>query len=183
MSALGVGHHHVIDANGNARTMASLCDHRRCIIEYIEDLAKVPQNHLGDVSIIVIGCAPHKFISTFVSETNYPYEMYSDSDRAVYSALDLKVGHAYGTNSPHVRSSVIGGLLKSTWRGMKSMQLQGNVKQQGGAFVVNGVSEVLLSHHDASPADHCPIDKLLTAAGLPPFFSSETSNIDISSSR
>lgn len=35
MSALGVGHHHVIDANGNARTMASLCDHRRCIIGYL----------------------------------------------------------------------------------------------------------------------------------------------------
>jgi len=39
-------------------------------------------------------------------------------------------------SSEHVKSSKLGGILKSTFQTMKSMQLQGDIKQQGGQFVL-----------------------------------------------
>jgi len=41
-----------------------------------------------------------------------------------------------GSSSEHVKSSMFGGTLKSTFQTLKSMQLQGDVKQQGGQFVL-----------------------------------------------
>eukprot|EP00043_Microstomoeca_roanoka_P019324 m.216125 g.216125 ORF g.216125 m.216125 type:complete len:50 (-) comp16981_c2_seq1:43-192(-) len=49
------------------------------------------------------------------------------------------------------------------------MKMQGDVRQQGGAFVINK-KELVFSHLDKSPADHCPINTLLTQAGLQTFF-------------
>ena len=46
-------------------------------------------------------------------------------------------------SSEHVKSSKLGGTLKSTFQAMKSMQLQGNVKQQGGQFVL-GPGKVII---------------------------------------
>lgn len=134
------------------------------------DLAKVSRDHLGkDVHIVVIGCAPARFITPFKKETSFPYELYSDPDRQVYKTLGLKYGNATGGRSLHVKSSIAAGLLKSTWRGLKSMRLQGDVRQQGAAFVIDH-SKAVFSHIDRSPADHCPIDTLLLAAGREPFF-------------
>ena len=42
----------------------------------------------------------------------------------------------YLASSEHVKSSKLGGILKSTFQTMKSMQLQGDPKQQGGQFVL-----------------------------------------------
>ena len=36
----------------------------------------------------------------------------------------------------HVKSSVLSGALKGTFQVLKSMQLQGDIKQQGGQFVL-----------------------------------------------
>eukprot|EP00051_Salpingoeca_urceolata_P022818 m.378921 g.378921 ORF g.378921 m.378921 type:complete len:85 (-) comp20027_c4_seq14:81-335(-) len=77
-----------------------------------------------------------------------------------------------GGSSEHVKSGVASGLLKSTWAGLKSMRMQGNVNQQGGAFVLKPGAdglELLLAHHDDSPQDHIGINKLLEAAGCDRF--------------
>ncbi|EGD72940.1 hypothetical protein PTSG_04672 [Salpingoeca rosetta] len=167
MTALGVGEMKVFDEAGEEHTMAELCDNRKAIVVF--DLAKVPQDHLGNVAVVVIGCAPHRFIAPFKKETNFPFELYSDPDRNVYKSLGLKHAHASASKSEHMRSSVVMGLLQSTWRGLKSMRMQGDVKQQGGAFVVDQ-KKLIFSHQDKSPDDHCPINTLLTKAGLETFF-------------
>ena len=38
--------------------------------------------------------------------------------------------------SRHVKSSILSGVLQSTWRAVKSMQYQGDMMQQGGQFIV-----------------------------------------------
>ena len=38
--------------------------------------------------------------------------------------------------SPHVKSNFFSGVLKSTWRGMKYSESQGDMNQQGGAFIL-----------------------------------------------
>eukprot|EP00053_Salpingoeca_punica_P005854 m.56940 g.56940 ORF g.56940 m.56940 type:complete len:81 (+) comp13423_c2_seq1:474-716(+) len=61
---------------------------------------------------------------------------------------------------------MVAGTLKSTWRAMKGgFTLQGNVNQQGGAFVIAPGPQVLFAHHDADPYDHAEINTLLAAAG------------------
>eukprot|EP00047_Mylnosiga_fluctuans_P003718 m.230562 g.230562 ORF g.230562 m.230562 type:complete len:108 (+) comp12081_c0_seq1:340-663(+) len=73
-------------------------------------------------------------------------------------------------SSAHIKSGAFTGTMKSIWRGIKSMQVQGNVLQQGGAFVLGPGSAVHFAHNDAGPMDHAEINTLLEAANLPPFF-------------
>lgn len=39
-------------------------------------------------------------------------------------------------DSKHVKSGLIMGVLKATWRGMKYCEMQGDNDQQGGSFIV-----------------------------------------------
>lgn len=136
----------------------------------MEDLAKIPPSHFNSVRMIVIGCAPYKFIEGFRKETQYLGELYCDPEREIYQTLGLP--NTMGTvtsKSSHVKSSTLGGILNSTWRGLKSMALQGNVLQQGGAFVLGPGGEIFFAHQDQHPHDHADINALLAAAELPAF--------------
>ena len=44
--------------------------------------------------------------------------------------------NCYKIGSEHVRSSVLAGFASSIWRTVKSMGMQGDVKQQGGQLVL-----------------------------------------------
>jgi hypothetical protein len=138
--------------------------------EYVEDLARIPAGHFGDVRVVVIGCAGHSDIKGFRRETKYTQELYCDPERKLYKAFELKATlSSTSGHSEHVRSGMFGGTMNSVWRGLKSMRAQGNVFQQGGSFVVAPGGEVLYQHRDDHPLDHSPINALLTAAGLPTF--------------
>nr|XP_006812655.1 PREDICTED: thioredoxin-like protein AAED1-like [Saccoglossus kowalevskii] len=60
--------------------------------EYVEDLAKIPPNYLWDanVRLVVIGCSEWKYIKAFKNETGFPYELYVDQEKNIFSALKLK---------------------------------------------------------------------------------------------
>ena len=47
--------------------------------------------------------------------------------------------------SKHVKSNFITGVLKSTWRGMTYREMQGDVNQQGGAFIIGPGQYPILS--------------------------------------
>ena len=47
-----------------------------------------------------------------------------------------------------MKSSKLGGSLKSTFQAMKSMQLQGDVKQQGGQFVLGPGKDIRMYMYD-----------------------------------
>ena len=136
------------------------------------DLAKVPRDSLdkAGVRLVVIGCSPHKHIEEFRHLTKFPYDVYCDPDREVYRALGLKYTASMGGRvwSPHVKSCVGMGLLNSAWRAVTSSPIQGDVLQQGGAFIINKRGEILFSHQDAGTLDHTPINDLLDKVGIPP---------------
>jgi hypothetical protein len=98
--------------------------------------------------------------------------VFSDPERALYSRLQLiqKLGSISRGQSKHIKSSLAAGLARSTWRGLKSMRMQGDVKQQGGALVVKPPNTLLYAHQDQNPGDHADIDALLLHAGCLPFF-------------
>ncbi|XP_040211311.1 peroxiredoxin-like 2C isoform X1 [Rana temporaria] len=140
--------------------------------EYVEDLAKVPKSFLqkADVRLIVIGQSSYLHIQNFCSITGYHHEIYVDNDREVYSKLGMKRGETSTSSagSPHVKSNVITGSIKSIWRAITSpaFDFQGDPAQQGGALIVGPGNRVHFLHRDMNRYDHVPISSLLRYAGV-----------------
>ncbi|XP_065126337.2 peroxiredoxin-like 2C isoform X2 [Paramisgurnus dabryanus] len=157
----------IYDRHGVKTTFQSLFQHRKAIIifvrnflcftckEYVEDLGKIPRDMLQE----------------FCSLTGYPHEIYVDSERHIYKKLGMRRGETYMENSyksPHVKSSLLVGSLKSMWRAMTSplFDFQGDPQQQGGAIIVGPGPKVHFAHFDMNRLDHMPINWLLQLAGL-----------------
>ncbi|KAM9811178.1 LOW QUALITY PROTEIN: peroxiredoxin-like 2C [Neosynchiropus ocellatus] len=70
--------------------------------------------------------------------------------------------------SPHVKSGVFVGQMKSIWRAMTSpaFDFQGDLHQQGGAIIAGPGSKVHFCHISMNRLDHMPIDWLLQLAGV-----------------
>ncbi|KAM5193758.1 peroxiredoxin-like 2C [Mantella aurantiaca] len=174
----------VRDRNGRSLEFRDLYRDKKAIIifvrnflcytckEYVEDLAKIPKSFLqkGDVRLIVIGQSSYLHLQKFCSTTGYPHEIYVDNDREVYSKLGMRRGETSSSSagSPHVKSNVITGSIKSIWRAMTSpaFDFQGDPAQQGGALIVGPGNRVHFLHRDMNRYDHVPISSLLRYAGV-----------------
>uniref|UniRef100_A0A3B4AVA0 Uncharacterized protein n=1 Tax=Periophthalmus magnuspinnatus TaxID=409849 RepID=A0A3B4AVA0_9GOBI len=142
--------------------------------EYVEDLSKIPSEILqeGDINLIVIGQSSPQHIEPFCSLTGYPYEIYVDPERCIYQKLGLKreanFTSSESMDSPHVKSGIFTGQMKSIWRAMTSpaFDFQGDLHQQGGAMIVGPGSNIHFFHCDSNHLDHMPINWLLQLAGV-----------------
>ncbi|XP_047447444.1 peroxiredoxin-like 2C [Mugil cephalus] len=141
--------------------------------EYVDDLSKIPREALqdADIRLVVIGQSAHHHIEPFRKLTGYPYEIYVDPERCIYQKLGMKRGETFSESaqpSPHVKSGVVVGQLKSIWRAMSSpaFDFQGDLHQQGGAIIIGPGSQVHFSHFDMNRLDHMPINWLLQLAGV-----------------
>ncbi|XP_071339474.1 peroxiredoxin-like 2C isoform X2 [Trachinotus anak] len=141
--------------------------------EYVDDLSKIPREALedADIRLIVIGQSAHHHIEPFCLLTGYPYEIYVDPERCIYQKLGMKREEKFTDSanpSPHVKSGVFVGQMKSIWRAMTSpaFDFQGDLHQQGGAIIVGPGSHVHFSHFDMNRLDHMPITWLLQLAGV-----------------
>ncbi|KAM9360797.1 peroxiredoxin-like 2C [Symphorus nematophorus] len=141
--------------------------------EYVEDLSKIPKDVLADADIrlVVIGQSAHHHIEPFCSLTGYPYEIYVDPERCIYRKLGMKREERFTDSahpSPHVKSGMFMGQMKSIWRAMTSpvFDFQGDLHQQGGAIIAGPGSHIHFSHCDSNRLDHMPINWLLQLAGV-----------------
>ncbi|XP_040011591.1 peroxiredoxin-like 2C [Xiphias gladius] len=141
--------------------------------EYVDDLSKIPREALegADIRLIVIGQSAHRHIQPFCSLTGYPHEIYVDPERCIYQKLGMKREEKFTNSanpSPHVKSGVFVGQMKSIWRAMTSpaFDFQGDLHQQGGAIIAGPGSRVHFCHHDMNHLDHMPITWLLQLAGV-----------------
>ncbi|KAL0979100.1 hypothetical protein UPYG_G00180490 [Umbra pygmaea] len=141
--------------------------------EYVDDLSRIPGDVLKEASLrlVVIGQSSYHHIQSFCSLTGYPYDIYVDPERCIYKRLgmsrgEISVEHSYP--SPHVKSGMLLGHMKSLWRAMTSpvFDFQGDPRQQGGAIIVGPGSEVHFAHIDMNRMDHVPINWLLQLAGV-----------------
>lgn len=137
----------------------------------VADLAQVSTASLAErkARVVIIGCAKPKFIAAFKSSLRIPFDVYADPDRSVYLALGLKHDKSLvriSGQSAHVKSGFTMGIFKAIGVGLKSLQMQGDVYQQGGAFVFRGPQTLLYSHVDGSPMDHAPINDVLAVCGV-----------------
>ncbi|OWF38577.1 thioredoxin-like protein AAED1 [Mizuhopecten yessoensis] len=160
------------DIYKHQKTVVVFIRHFLCFVckDYMEDLAIIPLEYLqaANVRIVVIGPAPCKFIKPFKKETGFNYTLYTDPEREIYKALNLKekMEHGDDKNNKHVKQNVIMGVLRSTWKAMRVQEYEGNIKQQGGAFVLGPGDAVHFAHIDENSLDHTPINDLLEKAGV-----------------
>ncbi|XP_067885117.1 peroxiredoxin-like 2C [Heterodontus francisci] len=188
----------VVDCQGNRIHFPALYGEGKAILvfvrhflcytckEYVEDLAKIPQKYLKDVGVrlIVIGQSSHHHIEGFCKLTGYTCEIYVDPRRQIYKKLKMKRGETFhqAGSSPHVKSSMLIGILKSMWYAMRSpaFDFQGDPDQQGGALIVGPGDELHFGHLDSNRLDHAPINLLLQLAGVQTVdFTNEAQTIDI----
>ncbi|XP_068994978.1 peroxiredoxin-like 2C [Embiotoca jacksoni] len=141
--------------------------------EYVDDLSKVPREALqgADIRLVVIGQSAHHHIEPFCLLTGYSYEIYVDPERCIYQKLGMKREEKFIDSahpSPHVKSGVFMGQMKSIWRAMRShaFDFQGDPHQQGGAIIAGPGSQVHFLHFDMNRLDHMPITWLLQLAGV-----------------
>ncbi|CAJ1069031.1 peroxiredoxin-like 2C [Xyrichtys novacula] len=141
--------------------------------EYVDDLSKIPRETLEDANIrlVVIGQSSHLHIESFCSLTRYPYEMYVDPERNIYQKLGMRREEIFTESahpSPHVKSGMFTGQVKSILRAMASpvFDFQGDLHQQGGAIIAGPGSQVHFTHFDTNRLDHMPINWLLQLAGV-----------------
>ncbi|KAH3775687.1 peroxiredoxin-like 2C [Dreissena polymorpha] len=140
--------------------------------DYVEDLGLIPVEYLqeADVRLVVIGCAPYKFINNFKQSIKYNYTLYCDPEREIYSILGLsaKFEHASVRSNKHVKQNAVMGVLRGMWRIMRSQEWEGDNKQNGGSFIIGPGEEVHFSHIDKNQVDQIPINELLERAGVQP---------------
>ncbi|XP_037536255.1 peroxiredoxin-like 2C [Nematolebias whitei] len=175
----------IYDRRGHAFPFKSLYQDRKSVIifvrnflcysckEYVDDLSKVPKQVLEDAGIrlVVIGQSAFCHIEPFCLLTGYPHEMYVDPERCIYQKLGMKREQTFTDSahpSPHVKSGLLAGQIKSIWRAMTSsaFDFQGDLRQQGGAIIAGPGSEVHFCHFDMNHLDHMPIPWLLQLAGV-----------------
>ncbi|XP_060092394.1 peroxiredoxin-like 2C isoform X1 [Heteronotia binoei] len=156
------------------KTIAVFLRHFLCYVckEYVEDLGKIPKEFLQDanVRLVVIGQSSHHHIKPFCNLTGYPYEMFVDPEREIYRTLGMKRGEASITSaqSPHVKSNLLSGSIKSMWRAMASpaFDFQGDPAQQGGTLILGPGNKIHFVHLDRNRLGHAPINTVLQLAGV-----------------
>ncbi|KAJ1207231.1 hypothetical protein NDU88_002623 [Pleurodeles waltl] len=174
----------VVDRTGTHLPFGDLFREQRALIvfvrhflcyttkEYVEDLAKVPKSFLtdADVRLIVIGQSSFHHIEPFCRLTGYSHEIYVDPEREIYKKLGMKRGEVISVSapSPHVKSNMLSGSLKSLWRAVTgpAFDFQGDPAQQGGALILGPGNNVHFMHLDSNRMDHMPINSLLDQAGV-----------------
>ncbi|XP_077886696.1 peroxiredoxin-like 2C isoform X2 [Ictidomys tridecemlineatus] len=150
----------VVDATGKRLPFGALFRERRAVVvfvrhflcytckEYVEDLAKVPERLLqeANVTLIVIGQSTYHHIEPFCKLTGYSHEIYVDPEREIYKRLGMKRGEEIASSgqSPHVKSNLLSGSLRSLWRAVTGplFDFQGDPAQQGGTLIVGPVFRV-----------------------------------------
>ncbi|XP_009680178.2 peroxiredoxin-like 2C isoform X3 [Struthio camelus] len=154
----------VVDADGKKIPFRALYGEQKAIVVFVRD---------ANVRLIVIGQSSYHHIKPFCSLTGYTHEMYVDPQREIYKTLGMKRGEGNnisGTSvqSPHVKSNVLLGSIRSMWRAMTgpAFDFQGDPAQQGGTLILGPGNEVHFLHLDKHRLDHAPINRVLQLAGV-----------------
>ncbi|XP_013127331.1 thioredoxin-like protein AAED1 isoform X3 [Oreochromis niloticus] len=151
----------IYDRHGVSIPFKTLYQDRKSVIIFVRD---------AEIRLVVIGQSAYHHIESFCLLTGYPYEIYVDPGRRIYQKLGMKREETFTDSaqpSPHVKSGIFMGQIKTIWRAMTSpaFDFQGDLHQQGGAIIAGPGSKVHFSHLDMNRLDHMPINWLLQLAG------------------
>ncbi|XP_004547219.1 peroxiredoxin-like 2C isoform X2 [Maylandia zebra] len=156
----------IYDRHGVSLPFKTLYQDRKSVIIFVRNFLCYSCKEYADD----LGKIPREVLESFCLLTEYPYEIYVDPERRIYQKLGMKREETFTDSaqpSPHVKSGVFMGQIKTIWRAMTSpaFDFQGDLHQQGGAIIAGPGSKVHFSHLDMNRLDHMPINWLLQLAG------------------
>jgi len=131
-----------------------------------------------NTELYIIGNGPVKGIQPFVSETNYPYTIYTDPSMEVYRTLGLKYAASISDlqsakESSNVKTGTLIGLVWSIGATFKSGFDTGDYHMMGEEFLFGPGNRCHFFHRQNDPHDMTPFDELISqvktaAAGSEP---------------
>ncbi|KAI0333596.1 hypothetical protein GY45DRAFT_1244515 [Cubamyces sp. BRFM 1775] len=178
----------VFDDSGKEVKFGSLIDNQKTILvfirhffcgscqQYVMQLASVRKEALDEANarLVVIGCGDWKLIKNYCETTGYPYAMYADPSRALYTTFglveSLERTPAGQAKRSYLGKSFLGNLVKSVWEGpLKQPQFigkQGNSSQLGGDFIFGPGETCSYASRMKHTEDHVEVADLMKEAGV-----------------
>ncbi|XP_071117520.1 peroxiredoxin-like 2C isoform X2 [Haliotis cracherodii] len=156
----------VYDQMGNKIRFGDVYKKQKTIVVFTRHLLDfVCQEYADD-----LGTVPLEYLQGFKKVTSFNYTVYCDPDYELFKAMGCVETLAFGKidESKHIKSGIIMGVLRSTWRAMQqeSRLRNGDVKQQGASFIMGPGDVLHHAHIDQNATDHAKINDLLTIAGV-----------------
>lgn len=111
-----------------------------------------------DVQVLVISFGAEFWARAWLQETESPFPLLLDPDRAAY--------RAYGLERSFVRvwsPKVMWHYTRRVLAGQKLQSIQGDPHQLGGDFVVDAAGAIRLARRSKDPVDRPPMEALLAA--------------------
>jgi len=111
------------------------------------------------VQLVAIGSGTPTMAKVFADEFGFKGDMYVDTKREVYQALDCKrgIGRVLGRKA-------LGEYKKAYAAGYSQGGTQGDGLQLGGAFIIRKSGEIVWSHMEEYAGDHAPLEELVAKA-------------------
>ncbi|KAF9793154.1 AhpC/TSA antioxidant enzyme-domain-containing protein [Thelephora terrestris] len=178
----------VRDEKGKAVTFGSLFENQKTMVifirhffcgscqAYISQLASITPEAFANIGVrlVVIGCGEPDVIPFYKETTGFKGDIYADSSRETFRALDFKVNLEITPKGEEKKSylpnSRFVNVMASTWRAVthpKNIGRQGNISQLGGDFVFGPGPQCSFAHRMQHTEDHIEIAELIQLLGLP----------------
>ncbi|GAA5896998.1 hypothetical protein JCM8208_006136 [Rhodotorula glutinis] len=179
-------HLSVQDERGDEVPFASLVDGHKVIVIFIRHFfcglcmdylsflsAHLPPSLLAEHStkLVVIGCGSPSFIAPYRARLEFPFDVYADPDKKVYTAMGMtRRTLEMGDKAPeYLKSGMLGNVFGSIMSAFRfgKVASPGDMKQVGGEFVFGKAGEPVWCHRMEHTRDHAPLRELMDAAGIP----------------
>jgi len=119
-----------------------------------------PDLQAAGLAVALVGMGTPEQTDAFVREVGAPFPVLADPDRDAYRAYGLVETGAAQLLSPAAGKAMVGALL----RGHRGAKPVGDVRQLGGAFVVDRDGIVRWANPSAYAGDHATPEQLIAAA-------------------
>ena len=111
------------------------------------------------VDLVAIGSGSPGGARHFVEKLHFTGEMYLNQDLRAYKAFRLKRGW-WRTLSP---AALVRG-IQAMRKGFRQGRTDGDLRQQGGVFVLGPGDKLVFQHRNKFAGDHADLDTVLLAA-------------------
>ncbi|KAI8989771.1 AhpC/TSA antioxidant enzyme-domain-containing protein [Trametes punicea] len=178
----------VYDQGGNEVTFGSLIQDQKTIVvfirhffcgscqQFVVQLASVRKEALeqANARLVVVGCGDWKLIKSYCETTGYPYAIYADPSRSLYTTFglieSLERTPAGQPKRSYIGKGFLGNVVKSIWDGpLKNPQFigkQGNISQLGGDFIFGPGETCSYASRMKHTEDHVEVADLMKEAGV-----------------
>ncbi|KAI0636624.1 AhpC/TSA antioxidant enzyme-domain-containing protein [Trametes polyzona] len=178
----------VFDQDGKEVSFGSLINDQKTVVvfirhffcgtcqQYVVQLASVRKDALeqAGVRLVVVGCGDWRLIKHYCELTGFPYAMYADPSRSLYTTFGLVESlERTPANEPkrsYIGRSFLGNVVRSLWDGaIKNPQYigkQGNISQLGGDFIFGPGETCSYASRMKHTEDHVEVADLMKEAGV-----------------